>query len=369
MSSSRQTVTRLLKLADIAIDGDRPHDIKVHHSGFYDRLLAQGALGLGESYMDGDWDCEALDKMMYRALRADLENKVRPRQMLLPVLRAKLSNRQRKSRAFEVGKRHYDIGNDLFERMLDKRMTYTCAYWKDAHDLAAAQEAKLELVCQKIGLRPGMRVLDIGCGWGSFAGYAAEHYDAQVVGVTVSQEQVELASERYRGLDVSFHLQDYREVEGIFDRIISLGMFEHVGVKNYRTYLEVVDRCLVDDGIFLLHTIGSNHSKITTDAWTDKYIFPNGMPPSAAQITRAYEGLFVLRDWHSFGGDYDRTLMAWHDNFERTWSELSGYDERFYRMWRYFLLTAAGGFRANRNQLWQIVLTKRAASADYESVR
>jgi cyclopropane-fatty-acyl-phospholipid synthase len=266
---------------------------------------------------------------------------------------------QSRSKAFVIGERHYDLGNDLYQAMLDKRLNYTCGYWKEATTLDEAQEAKLELVCKKIGLQPGMRVLELGCGWGSFAKYAAEIHGAEVLGVTVSKEQVALGMELCKGLPVELRLQDYREVEGTYDAVISIGVMEHVGYKNYRTYMEVTDRCLKEDGIAFVHTIGGNKSGTTGEPWTDKYIFPNGMLPSIAQLGAAMEGLFVMEDWHNFGPHYDKTLMAWHANFEAAWPELKAqYDERFYRMWRYYLLSSAGGFRARNNQLWQIVMTR-----------
>ena len=369
MKSAKHTITELLRPTEITINGDQPHDLRVNHDRFYDRVLADGVLGMGESYMDGDWDAEQLDVLLTKLIRADLGKKVQPTKMLLPVLRAKLVNQQQKAKSLRVGRQHYDIGNDLYARMLDRRMTYTCAYWKEAETLDVAQEHKLDLVCRKIGLQPGMRVLDIGCGWGSFAGYAAEHYGVSVVGVTISQEQLRFARERYGHLDVEFRFQDYRTVEESFDRIVSLGMFEHVGPKNYRTYMRVAERCLVDEGLFLLHTIGTNVRRTTTDPWTEKYIFPGGVLPSATHITEAAEGLFLIKDWHSFGHHYDRTVLAWHDNFERHREELTGYDERFCRMWRYWLHSAAAGFRSHRNHLWQIVLAKPGGPVAYESVR
>ncbi len=369
MKSAKHTVNGLLRLTDISINGNQPFDLQVHNDRFYARVLADGALGLGESYMDGDWDCAQLDEFIHKVIRADLGDRVHPVKMLLPILRAKLLNQQRKSKSLRVGKQHYDIGNDLYSRMLDKRMTYTCAYWKDAETLDEAQEAKLDLICRKIGLQPGMRILDIGCGWGSFAGYAAENYGASVVGVTISREQLHYARKRYGHLDVDLRFQDYRDLNEPFDHIVSVGMFEHVGPKNYRTYMQVVKRCLKDNGLFLLHTIGSTISRTTTDPWAEKYIFPGGVLPSAAQITRAAEGLLNIQDWHNFGGDYDRTLMAWYANFARCRSELTAYDERFLRMWHYWLLSAAAGFRSHRNHLWQIVFSKPVRRGDYKSVR
>lgn len=371
MRSAEHTVRGLLALAQIQVDGDRPFDIQVRDPGFYSHVLSHGVLGFGEAYMYGWWDCEALDDLIVRLLRADLEHRIRPLKLLLPVLVSKLVNLQSRSRAFRIGEHHYDLGNELYRRMLDRRMTYTCGYWRDAKDLDAAQEAKLDLVCRKLALEPGMTVLDIGCGWGSFARFAAERYQAQVLGVTVSQEQAELGRELCAGLPVEIRLQDYREVHGTFDRVVSLGMFEHVGVKNYRAYMEVVHRCLADEGLFLLHTIGTNTPKTSVDPWTDRYIFPGGMLPTPAWITNADQGILVLEDWHNFGPDYDPTLRAWMANVDRHWQELQdcGYDVRFYRMWRFFLLSSAGSFRARRNQLWQIVYSKDGRFGEYRPVR
>ena len=293
-------------------------------------------------------------------LKAHLDEKVANNlRLVFQVARAKLFNRQSSARAFEVGEKHYDLGNDLYLAMLDKRLNYTCAYWKNANNLDEAQEAKLELVCKKIGIHPGMRILELGCGWGSFAKYAAEKYGASVLGVTVSKEQVALGMELCKGLPVELRLQDYREVTGTFDAVISIGVMEHVGYKNYGEYMQVVDRCLKKDGIAFVHTIGGNQSFTTGEPWTDKYIFPNGLLPSIAQLGKAMEEKFVMEDWHNIGPNYDPTLMAWHANFEKAWPDLKkNYDDRFYRMWRYYLLSSAGAFRARNQQLWQIVFTR-----------
>jgi cyclopropane-fatty-acyl-phospholipid synthase len=366
----RSTLERLLELADVRIDGDRPWDVRVHDQRLYARVLAGGSLGLGESYMDGWWDCERLDEFFTRALAAELDTKVRPWRDALGLLWARVVNLQRPGRAFRIGRHHYDLGNDLFSRMLDRRMIYSCAYWKRAGTLDDAQEAKLDLVCRKLGLRAGMRVLDIGCGWGGTARFAAERYGVSVVGITVSDEQAKHARQVCRGLPVEIRLQDYRALAGRFDRVLSIGMFEHVGRKNYRTFMRVVRGLLAGDGLFLLHTIGSNLSLSATDAWTQRYIFPDSMLPSARQIGAAIEGNLVLEDWHSFGPDYDRTLMQWYRNFQQRWPEIAGrYGERFRRMWRYFLLSSAGGFRARKNQLWQLVLSPHGVPGGYVAPR
>ena len=366
----RTTAEQLLRLAGIAIDGDRPWDMRVHDERLFARVMAEGSLGLGESYVDGWWDAEQPDEFIARVLRAELDTKVQAWKELLGVVWARVVNLQRRGRAFQIGRHHYDIGNDLFSRMLDKRMIYSCGYWRDASTLDQAQEAKLDLVCRKLGLRPGMRVLDIGCGWGGTAAFAAERYGVSVVGITVSREQAKVARESCRGLPVEIRLQDYRDLDATFDRVLSIGMFEHVGRKNYDTFMRVVRSHLADDGLFLLHTIGSNRSVTRTDPWTERYIFPNSMLPSARQITAAIEGRFVLEDWHSFGPDYDSTLMAWHANFENAWPHFSAeYGERFYRMWRYYLLSCAGAFRSRQIQLWQLVLSKDGIRGGWKGVR
>jgi len=362
---------KILSLAGIKINGNNPWDIKIHNEKFYQRVLTQGSLGLGESYMDGWWDCEKLDESSYRVLRSQIESRVKQNWIfLLEVLLTRIFNMQSKKRAFQIGEKHYDLGNELFKNMLDKRMVYSCAYWKDAHTLDEAQENKLDLICQKIGLQPGMKILDIGCGWGSFAKYAAEKYKVKVIGITVSKEQVELGKTLCRGLPVEIRLQDYRDVNDKFDHIVSLGMIEHVGYKNYRTYMKIVHRCLKDDGLFLLHTIGGNKSITSASSWSNKYIFPNSMLPSIKQIGSAIEGLFVMEDWHNFSANYDKTLMAWYRNFDQNWDKIkSNYDERFYRMWKYYLLSSAGLFRARKIQLWQIVLSKKGVLGGYKSIR
>ena len=367
----QQQAQRLLDPAGITINGSNPWDIQVHDERLYARVLRQGSIGLGEAYMDGWWDAPALDQFADRLLRAQVHRRVAGSwKTRLMMLAHWVFNFQSRSRAFQVGQQHYDIGNDLYTRMLDPRMVYTCAYWKEAKTLTKAQEAKLDLVCRKLGIKEGHRVLDIGCGWGSFAKFAAEKYGAQVVGVTVSVEQAKLAQKNCEGLPVEIRVQDYRDVNEKFDRIVSLGMFEHVGHKNYRTYMEVARRCLKDDGLFLLHSIGSLRSVASTDPWMEKYIFTNGMLPSVAQIGKAAEELFVMEDWHNFGAYYDLTLMAWNENFQKAWPELSEkYGERFKRMWEYYLLMCAGSFRARTNQLWQIVLSPHGVAGGYQTVR
>lgn len=368
--SYRRAFVALMARAGIAVDGSAPWDIRVVDQRVFRRVMAQGSLGAGESYMDGWWECSQLDEMFRRIFEAQLDFELPSLREVLATLRARLFNPQTPRRAFKVGERHYDIGDDLYQRMLDPRMIYSCGYWRVAQDLNAAQEAKLDLVCRKLGLERGMRVLDIGCGWGGAAQFAAERYGVHVTGITISQNQAEAARERCRGLPVSIQLEDYRSLSGEFDRIFSLGMFEHVGVRNYRTFFDTVRRLLTREGLFLLHTIGSNSSHGANDPWVERYIFPNSMLPSMAQIANGVEGLWIIEDWHSFGFDYDRTLMCWHDNFELHWHEIAHqYGERFRRMWRFWLLGSAAAFRTRRNQLWQIVLSPHGVAGGYCEVR
>ncbi|WP_455819244.1 cyclopropane fatty acyl phospholipid synthase [Pseudomonas cerasi] len=352
-------VQEMLSQASIEINGSRPWDIRITNPNFFKRVLQEGSLGLGESYMDGWWECERLDIFFQRVLQSKLDQQI-PHHFrdTLRVVASRLTNLQSRKRAWIVGKEHYDLGNDLFMRMLDPHMQYSCGYWKEASTLEEAQEAKLQMICEKLQLEPGMSLLDIGCGWGGLAEYAARHFRVHVVGVTISAEQQKLAQQRCDGLDVTILLQDYRDLSEQFDRIVSVGMFEHVGPKNYATYFDVVNRNLKSDGIFLLHTIGANKTNNNVDPWIDKYIFPNGCLPSVRHIAEASEPWFVMEDWHNIGADYDVTLMHWYQRFLNAWPQLSdNYGERFKRMFTYYLNACAGAFRARDIQLWQVVFT------------
>ena len=366
----RDYLQQLAERAEVGLDGVRPWDMTVHNDRLWRRIISEGSLGAGEAYMDGWWDCKALDEFFARIIRAGIDREVISLGNLRLVLSAKLQNLQTPQRAISVAHKHYDLSTELYRAMLDERMIYSCGYWHSASSLDEAQEAKLSLICRKLGLEPGMRLLDIGCGWGGAARYAAENFGVRVTGITVSEEQHRMAEKICQGLPVEILVADYRALEGQFDRIMSIGMFEHVGYKNYRTYFQKALDLLTPDGLFLLHTIGSNRSGSITDPWIEKYIFPNSMLPSAAQITRALEGLFVIEDWHGFGADYDRTLMSWHANLERNWNKLDAvFDERFHRMWTYYLMGSAGTFRARSNQLWQLLLSPKGIPGGWKTVR
>lgn len=367
------TIQEISLTAGIEINGTAPWDIRIHDPAVFHHILARGSIGLGESYMSGNWDCERLDQFFHRILRTDADEcltgwaKLR---LLGDIVRHRLFNLQSPGRAFQVGERHYDIGNDVFEAMLDPTMSYSCAYWGKATTLEEAQQDKLDLICRKLDLQPGEILLDIGCGWGGLAHFAASKYGVRVVGITVSREQQKIARARCSGLPVRIELMDYRNLTGRYDKIVSVGMFEHVGPKNHAAYLDVVSKLLAPDGLFLLHTIGTHATVASTDGWIDKYIFPNGKLPSALEIARNLERRFLIEDWHNFGQDYDRTLMAWWKNFDRNWPMLEErYDQRFYRMWKYYLMCCAGFFRSRQGQLWQLILSKRQREETYRSVR
>ena len=321
--------------------------------------------------MDGWWDCRELDEMIYRVIRSsDKSIFYKNFTNVLYFLKSKFFNLQTMARAKEVAKKHYDLGNDLYMSFLDPYNQYSCGYFKGTNDLSAAQEKKLDLICKKLQLKSTDRVLDIGCGWGGLAKYAAEHYGCQVTGITLSKEHGSHAREFTKGLPVKIEVMDYRDISTQFDKIVSVGMFEHVGYKNYRRMMKIVKKHLSKDGLFLLHTIGKNKSIASVDQWIEKYIFPNGILPTAEKIAKAYDGLFVMEDWHNFGQYYDSTLLAWYKNFDKAWPNLKQkYDERFYRMFHYYLLFCAGAFRARHIQLWQIVFSPNGVLGGYESKR
>ncbi len=360
MAAGRQTVEQLLLQADIRINGPRPWDLQVHDERFFGRVLADGTLGFGESYMEGWWDCAALDQMCCRAISARIEERFRFNlKNLAALVISLLTNRQSRDRASRVGETHYDLGNDFFQAMLDPWMQYSCALFAEGDDLAAAQQRKLEMICQRLALRPGLRLLDIGCGWGGLAKYAAERHGCAVVGLTISREQQAFAADWCRGLDVQIRLQDYRQVEGQFDRAVSIGMVEHVGFKNYRTYLRLVANSLGEEGRFLCQGICNPVSHWQLDPWIRRYIFPNSILPSLARLTKAAEGLFLVENCFDIGPSYDPTLMAWEKNFRQAWPRFAErYGQRFHRMWRFYLLSCAGAFRARSMQVCSILFTK-----------
>lgn len=363
----------LLAPAGVRFNGDAAWDIQVRNTETYRRILTRGSLGFGEAYMDGFWESPHLDEMFCRLLNFNIDENLvgwaRVR-LLAEVIRHQLFNLQNTQRSYQVGEQHYDIGNDIFEAMLDPTMSYSCGYWESAETLEQAQLNKLDMICRKLELKAGETLLDIGCGWGGLAQYAAEHYGVEVTGITISKEQQKLAQQRCAGLPIEIELMDYRDLKGQYDKIVSVGMFEHVGQKNYRIYFDCISRLMKDESLFLLHTIGIDKESHMVDPWINKYIFPNGKIPSAKEIATALNGSLLIEDWHNFGQDYDRTLMAWWEKFDSAWTGLKhNYDKKFYRMWKYYLHSTAGFFRSRQGQLWQVVLSKRERSQMYRSLR
>jgi cyclopropane-fatty-acyl-phospholipid synthase len=356
----------LLAKAGVTVNGNQPWDLQVREPGVYARMLRDGSIGFGEAFTEGWLDCERVDMLADRAYRAELTQRIEVKRALLEALKVRLNPFGSRSRSFEIGERHYDTGNDLFEIMLDPYMIYSCGYWLRAETLELAQRDKLELICRKLQLKPGLRVLDIGCGWGGLARYAAEHYGVSVAGITVSKRQVELGTRLSAGLPVEIRYLDYRDVNESFDRVVSVGMVEHVGRQHYRDFFAACDRCLKPSGIFLLHTVGYLKEE-PINAWYDKYIMPGVEFPTVANLIKTTGPNLVLEDFHTWeGAHYDKTLMAWFERFHAGWDRLKpNYDETFYRMWKLYLQGCAGAFRAGRMRVWQLVFSKGAIPSGY----
>ncbi len=376
-ASARSELVSLLDGIDVEVDGSRPWDPRVHDARFFQRVLSQGSLGLGESYMDGWWDCDDLDELFFRVLSSRLPDRTRPpARLLFEVARARLLNMQTRRRSRRVADFHYDLRTDLWQAVLGRSMAYTCAYWRDATSLDEAQEHKLDLVCRKLQLRPSDRVLDLGSGWGAFARFAGERVGCHIDSVNIAGNQVRFSRDFCKGLPVRVHHCDYREVEVYnpegrpYDAVLALGLGEHIGPRNYASFLRLAEGQLVDRGLLMMHHVASITSRTTADPWLERYIFPGAVPPSVAQLSQAMEPTFVMEDWHNFGADYHPTLRAWSRNFE-DWAqtEPAGVERRFRRMWRYYLLSLAGAFRSRRAlQLHQIVVSK-GGSLGYRSLR
>lgn len=358
-----QKIHDLFAEAGITINGHEDWDIQIKHHAFYDRLIRDGSMGFGESYMDGWWECKDLEEMLWRIFHYGIHEKYKSIISVRTIFDLTKARLTAAKDPYEIGRKHYDTGNDLFERMLGKSMAYSCGYWNEANSLDEAQEAKYELICKKLQLEPKMSVIDIGCGWGGLLAYMVEKYQVRAVGLTVAAEQKKYIDEVHSKLNIETHLMDYREFCKVnqeqFDRVVSVGMFEHVGLDNYLAFMESCYQLLSDDGLFLLHTIGNQISDNSKDEWLDTYIFPNGKIPSLVQLAAPTEGLFVMEDWHNFGLDYEKTLLAWFENFDSTWDQIKDrYGERFYRMWKLYLLGCAARFRSRHLHLWQIVFSK-----------
>ena len=374
-SRSQKLIEPIFREAGIRINGSEPWDMIIHDARFFDRFVRDGTMGAGESYMDGWWDCERIDELTARVLSSELSDVfARNWKLRLDHLKKVLLDRQRGRRSMAVAERHYDLGNEFFARMLGPTMAYSCAYWRDADNLDEAQRNKMDLCCRKLDLKEGDRLLDVGCGWGSMMKYAAENYGCEVIGITISKQQCEYAERISKDLPVEVRLLNYRDARpgdlGTFDKVVSIGMFEHVGKPNYRSFMQFIDRVLAPDGLFLLHTIGRIAD--VQDRWIGRYIFPNSYLPELRDLADAIANIFVLEDLQNIGANYDKTMLAWHRNFEQFAKEgLAEENPRFYRMWRYYLLTGAGSFRLRKKRaaVWQLVLSKGGVPLGYAAPR
>lgn len=369
----------LLHNAGIDVGG-----VEIHDKSALLEVMKGGTLALGETYMAKRWDCRDLDKLMTEVLRKRSTGKLKLTfrdgfGLIWGAISDWGLNPQMDGGSLVVGKHHYDIGNTMFRHMLGSEMIYSCGYWKGLSnwapqtDLDKAQLSKMEMICRKLKIEKGMRILDIGCGWGGFARYTAGEYGAKVVGITISKEQYKYCQEQddetYGG-GCEFYLASYYDLpeldesfEGSFDRVVSIGMCEHVGYKNYQTFMNIQCQMLKPGGMVMLHTIVGNESKLRGDSWYEKYIFPNSMLPSLSQLASAAENVLVMEDIHNIGVHYDKTLMAWHKNFNQSIDLINDeldepMDETFIRMWNYYLLFSAALFRSRTIQLYQIVLSK-----------
>ncbi len=353
----------------------RPADVIIHDPRFYRRVLFGGNLALGNSYIEGWWDAQRVDMTLHKLLRSGVFMKwyVRGHNQFVNWLRSRVLNLQTINRSRRVVERHFDIGNELYEGMLDRNMQYSCGYWKGAQTLDESQINKMKLISDKLGLQQGMCVAELGGGFGGLSKFMAER-GCSVSLWNISHEQVNFAREFCAGLPVTIYEDDYRNAYGTYDRVVAIGLCEHVGHKNYRRpFFETVHRILKEDGLFLMQTIGATHRGFETEAWLNANIFPNSALPTMTRLARAFEPLFVLEDWHNLHLDYVQTLRAWRSNFHESWTELTEafpekYDVRFKRMWDYYLNFAIGLFTSRAINISQFVFSKGGLRVDVENV-
>lgn len=365
----KNVIASLFGRAGITLNGSEPWDIQVKNDRFFRRSL-RGSLGFGESYMEGDWDVGSIDALFRRIIRYDISDSLMVMLNRLRLdLKSRLTNMQSRIGSRAIAETHYDLDHRLYELFLGPWNQYTCCFYDKATTLEEAEVEKLEMVCNKLDLQPGDRVMDIGCGWGGFAKYAAETRGCHVTGVSISVEQIAYARKYTAGLPVDIIECDYRDLpkryeDGSFDKVVIIGMIEHVGYKNYRHLFEVVHRMLNDVGLFLLHTIGNSTVTTVVDPWIEKYIFRNSMAPAASQLTHAMERLFTLQDWENYGHYYPSTLAHWQERFEANWPRIEAietanrFDERFRRMFNYYFLSCKAGFETEDILLWHLVMSK-----------
>lgn len=366
------------KLAEFAGIPDTAFDHLqvVDKSAWYDIITKQN-LGIAESYMHGKVEID-LVPFFTTLLNGTAIGTRRKETSFVHVidalnapmqLSARLFNQQTRERSTRVTKQHYDAGNDLYEVMLGPSMSYTCAYWRNANNLDEAQTAKFDLVRRKLELRPGMKVVDLGMGWGTAAAYMHQHGNVDVTGVSLSEEQVKWAQAHLVKPGLRFIFSDYRdhcddpEYAGAYDRVYSIGMLEHVGFHNHWSFFKCIKKLLKPDGLAVVHTIGEPDPVPVMDPFLDTYIFPGAVIPALSGLTSAFENDFILEDFQNFGHDYSKTLAAWHINAQKFFEKNPGaYSQEFQRMWNYYLKICEVLFDLRINQLWHFVLSPRPAT-------
>jgi len=344
----------------------------INNPEFYDRVISQGSLGLGESYMEGWWDAKDNDiaSCIGPMLCNELYNTIRvsPSLLLSAVATRILANGSR-SRSKANIQQHYDVGNDFYELFLDTNMAYTCGYQKDKNDtIEQMQDQKHERVARKLGLKPGEHIVDLGCGFGGMLRYGAKHFGISGVGVTLSEGQHEWGNNKIKeeGLQDNIHidLKDYRDMTGSFDHVVSIGLAEHTWQRGYETFIGKVSDLLKDGGVGLVHTIGSTAAPHeTTDAWINRYIFPDGRLPRLEELIEEMRraGLTVGHV-ENLKLHYAETLRHWKEKFNRNRTAIKAigpeYNEEFLRMWDYYLQVCEAAFRYGELQLYQILFCK-----------
>lgn len=329
-------------------------------------------LALGETYVEGLWDSNDIRKLVIELIkleRVKMQLGLHALPIFLGEVLGKLLALFLPSNTLSSSRKnityHYDISDDMFQRQLGPTMQYTCAYFhRPDMSLDEAQLAKMRIIAHKLDLRPGMRVVELGCGYGAFAYLLATEFGVHVTGVSLSNDQVAYAKKNFAHSRVDIRLQDYRNVEGVYDRVYSVGIFEHIGRKNYKTYFDKCYDLLAPDGIMLIHTIGWGVSgRWNPNTFMFKHIFPGAEIPHASHMTKKYTDRWHLEDWHNFGKSYSPTAQHWYANLEGS-DEFEAMDESFKRMWRYYLLGGAAAFDSRRCSLWQLVFTKALSSRD-----
>ncbi|MBH8577586.1 class I SAM-dependent methyltransferase [Nostocaceae cyanobacterium CENA369] len=354
-------------------DSEEPLHLNIHNDNTYNRILTFGTLGFCEAYMDGWWDEENnnLVELIGLLYRSNVSSKAR-NQVTIALAFKIITQRLRTLPILIQNSRknvqhHYDLGNDFYQNFLDSTMTYSCGYrLREADSLEQMQLQKYELICQKLALQPGESLIDIGCGWGGMLIYAAEHYGISGTGITLSVEQAKLAQEQieYRGLGdrIKIIIADYREVQGQFNKFVSIGMFEHVGKGNFATFMQKASRLLTANGVGLLHTIVTQSNE-RNGAWVDKYIFPGGYAPQLHELTQElWAAKLSVAHCENLKPHYAETLKRWANNFVSNRAKIASlnqtYDERFLRMWYLYLQSFEASFRYGGLHVYQILFYK-----------